>query len=90
MGSLKTESDPKLFIKTAAAAAFDMFAAEADGQAAPPEYQIISGTSMSSPHNAGSGALMSAVQPDWTPYEIKSALMMTAKRLRFSRVGLMK
>lgn len=55
-----------------------IFAAEADGQAPAPEYQFLSGTSMSSPHNAGSGALMSAVHPTWTPYEIRSALMMTA------------
>jgi len=58
-----------------------IFAAAADGGALiAPEYQFLSGTSMSSPHNAGSGALMSAVQPDWTPYEIRSALMMTAER----------
>jgi len=58
-----------------------IFAAEANDQATlVPEYQFLSGTSMSSPHNAGSGALMSAVQPDWTPYQIRSALMMTAER----------
>ena len=57
-----------------------ILAAEADGQAPAPEYQIISGTSMASPHNAGAGALISAAQPDWTPYEVKSALMMTAER----------
>jgi uncharacterized repeat protein (TIGR01451 family) len=56
----------------------NIMGAEADGQAAPPEYQIISGTSMSSPHNAGAGALLSASNPDWTPQEIKSALMLTA------------
>ncbi len=56
----------------------DIMGAEADGQAAQaPEYQIISGTSMSSPHNAGAGALMAAARPDWTPTEIKSAIMMT-------------
>ena len=42
-------------------------------------YEFMSGTSMSGPHVAGSGALMVAVHPDWTPAEIKSALMMTAK-----------
>jgi uncharacterized repeat protein (TIGR01451 family) len=58
-----------------------VFAAEANGQAlASPEYQFLSGTSMSSPHNAGAGALLGAARPDWTPYEIRSALMMTAQR----------
>ena len=44
-----------------------------------PEFVFKSGTSMASPHNAGSAALMSIVQPDWTPHEIKSALMMTSQ-----------
>lgn len=39
---------------------------------------LMSGTSMSSPHNAGSGALMRQIRPTWTAPEIKSALMMTA------------
>jgi len=63
-----------------AAPGVSIFAAEADGQAPAPEYQFLSGTSMASPHNAGSGALLAAVRPDWTPYQIKSALMMTAVR----------
>lgn len=41
---------------------------------------LLSGTSMSSPHNAGAGGLLRQLFPDWTPAEIKSALMMTASR----------
>ena len=33
---------------------------------------------MSSPHIAGAGALIKALHPDWTPGQIKSALMTTA------------
>ena len=52
----------------------DVFGASASGI----EYESMSGTSMSSPHAAGAGALIRALHPDWTPAEIQSALAMTA------------
>lgn len=44
-----------------------------------PGYNFLSGTSMSSPHLAGAGALLKAMHPSWTPGQIKSAIMLSAK-----------
>lgn len=38
---------------------------------------VISGTSMSSPHHAGSAALLRALNRNWTPTQIKTALVTT-------------
>jgi uncharacterized repeat protein (TIGR01451 family) len=42
-------------------------------------FQAIAGTSMSSPHVAGAAALLKSLWSFWTPAQIKSALMLSAK-----------
>lgn len=64
----------------------NIFAAFEDDIGPAPQYTFLSGTSMSSPHAAGASALLKSIHPDWTPPEIKSALMMTA-RTGFDEAG---
>ena len=45
----------------------------------PAPYAFLSGTSMATPHTAGTLALIAALHPDWTPAEAQSALVMTAR-----------
>ncbi|HHY53961.1 MAG TPA: trypsin-like serine protease [Chloroflexi bacterium] len=68
-------TSPNVLKPDVAAPGVDIFAAVASGI----EYNIISGTSMASPHTAGAGVLLSKLHPTWSPAAIRSALMMTAK-----------
>jgi subtilisin family serine protease len=56
----------------------DILAAVAPPGNAGRDFNLYSGTSMSSPHVAGLGALLKDLHPNWSPMAIKSALMTSA------------
>ena len=45
------------------------------------EFAMFQGTSMATPHVAGSAALLLQLHPNWSPFDVKSALVNTAVRV---------
>jgi hypothetical protein len=73
-----TTTDGDILKPDIAAPGNDVVAAVAPPSNHGRNWDFYSGTSMSSPHMAGIGALMKAKHPTWLPSEIKSALMTSA------------
>ncbi|MDA0246194.1 MAG: S8 family serine peptidase, partial [Chloroflexi bacterium] len=71
---------PDLIVPSITAPGRAIWAAYAQGSGGDGDYtyNVIQGTSMASPHVAGTAALMVALHPDWTPAQVQSALMTTS------------
>ena len=68
-----------VIVPSVTAPGVDVLAALAHDSYTADTYGFISGTSMASPHVAGAAALLTQARPDWTPAQMQSALMTTAR-----------
>lgn len=72
---------PDLAIKPDVTAPGTNIVAAVPFEVSPTGYASLNGTSMSSPHVAGAVAILRQAYPNWTPQQIKLALMNTARNL---------
>ncbi|QYJ78191.1 S8 family serine peptidase [Shewanella acanthi] len=88
-----SSSTPEALIPAVAAPGVDIFAAYADEHpfdtsSPSSDFAMISGTSMASPHVAGSIALIRQAHKDWTATEVQSALAMTTEnKVQYRRLN---
>ena len=76
--SSRGPSDFDLLAPTFAAPGRNILAATSPSGEDASTYEFMQGTSMSSPHGAGAGALLRGLHPEWSPAMIRSALASTA------------
>ncbi|USQ81179.1 S8 family serine peptidase [Ornithinimicrobium faecis] len=76
--SSRGPSDFDLLAPTFAAPGRNILAATMASDEDASTYEFMQGTSMSSPHGAGAGALLRGLHDDWSPVMIRSALASTA------------
>lgn len=75
-------SAPGLLKPDLVAPGVDILAAGADVNPAAPDFLQLSGTSMAAAQVSGLGALLRQIHPDWSPAEIRSAMVMTGGATR--------
>jgi hypothetical protein len=76
--SSRGPSQFEMLAPTFTAPGVNILAAGMEQMGDPLQYVFLQGTSMASPHGAGSAALLKALKPNWSPAEIRSALASTA------------
>lgn len=72
---------PDLLIKPDVSAPGSGIVAAVPFNVSPTGYAALSGTSMAAPHAAGAAALLRQRHPEWTPQQVKLALMNTGRNL---------